>query len=252
MTSIHATIPPNLEEAAFAAQRRGEAPGAALPEQNKQRSNLKGKSTSSSSVVMKRLPERLTSSQSAPTPRPASAGSESAEDEDEASASKENDPTLSPTAVPSQSPRRPNVTKRPLSDLPCPTEEELDQVCPSPSEQNITNNILVRRAETSTAVRSTETNVTERSLRDASTNVTISRQDGVEMGRSAKRVCSDEAKENAREEYGVSTFALSSNSSLKSASAKVQPIPVRKASAPGILSTGASKGSKARVGLRRL
>ena len=252
MTSIHATIPSSLREAVLAAQRRGEAPGEIHTEQRDQRPNLKSKSTSYSSVIMKTLPERTTSSQSASTTRVVSTASEVTEDEDESSASKENDPTLSPTSVPIQSPRRPNLMKRPLSDLPCPTEEEVDQMCTSPSEQNIANNVSQCNTEASIAVRDIESNSTGRSLRDASTNVTITKQGDTDLGRSAKRICSDEAKENAREGYNMTVPALSAVTTLKGVPAKVQVNPIRKASAPSVLGAGSGKASKARIGLRRL
>ena len=215
---------------------------------------------------MKRLPQRLAATQSGPPSRTISLDAESDGEEDEASASKENDPALSPQPILTQSPRRPSLAKRPLSDLPCSIEDGLDQNCNSPSEQNIANNIFPSPAEASTSVtrpglqppeRDQLANYTGRSLKDASTNGLVSLQQKVDVGgRPAKRICSDETKENAVEGCGIPPAAKPSSSSstmkLSSVPAKVQSAGARKASAPGSLSAGGVKGGKARIGLRRL
>ena len=252
MTSIHASIPLDLKEATQAAKRRGEEPGMALKEDIGQRPTLKDKSARSSSVVMKKLPQRLASTQSAPTPQVATLDAGSAEEEDEASASKENDPALSPQFISLQSPRRPGLTKRPLSDLPCPTEDELQRTCISPSEQNVFNNVPQNFAEASTSLTGPTPRYVGRSLRDTSTNATVAIQDGTEHGRSAKRICSDEAKENALAGYSSPLASKPSTTKLSNASAKVQSASERKALASGTLGAGGGKGAKARIGLRRL
>ena len=252
MTSIHASIPPNLKEAAMAAKRRGEEPGVAFKEETDQRTNLKGKSVSSSSVIMKKLPQRLTSTQSAPIPRTIALDAESGEEEDEASASKENNPALSPLSISLQSPRRPSLLKRPLSDLPCPTEDELDQTSISPSEQNVVNNVSQSSSEVSTSVAGPGAHYAGRSLRDASTNATVAMQSDIENGRSAKRICSDEAKENVVAGYSTEPPSKPSSIKLSSVPTKVQSASARKASATGSLGAGGGKGAKARIGLRRL
>ena len=268
MTSIHATIPTDLKEAALAAKRRGEDPGTSIKEDTEQRPTMKDKSASSSSVIMKKIPQRLVSTQSAPTPRAVAVQideSDDEEDEDEASASKENDPALSPEPIPMQSPRRPTLAKRPLSDLPCPTEGESEYSDQndyiSPSERNVSNNVPQATAETSTNAlhpgsqlsgRSQMVNFTAgRSLKDASTNRTIPVHDDEETSRPAKRICSDEAKENAVEGYGIAPPAKPTTK-LSSVPPKVQSAGARKASAPGSLGAGGVKGGKPRIGLRRL
>lgn len=266
MTSIHASIPANLREAVSAARRQGESPETAPREEKDQRPTLKGKSASSSSVVMKKLPQRLIASQSVPPLRAISLDGESDVEDDEASACKENDPALSPQPVLTQSPRRPNLTKRPLSDLPCPTEEDLERQCTSPSEQNIANNITQSHADTSTSntrpgsqlsERDQLVNTTGRSLQDASTNGAVFISDNTDAaGRPAKRICSNETKENAVEGHRILAVdkpsASSSSTKLSDIPAKIQSVGARKASAPGSLGAGGVKGGKARVGLRRL
>lgn len=270
MTSIHAGIPGELQEAASAARRRGEVPGMVTREETDPRPTLKGKSASASSVMMKKLPQRPIATHAPPPSRTMPLETESDIEEDEASASKENDPALSPQPIPTQSPRRPTLAKRPLSDLPCPSEDELDRDCISPSEQNIANNISQSVAEAATIVtrpasrlseRDQHVNSAVRSLKDTSTNGTASLRGEMDAAdRPAKRICSDEAKENAMAEYGIppvaKQYSSSSSSSLTTklsdVPVKVQPAGVRKASAPGSLGAGGGKGVKARTGLRRL
>ena len=252
MTSIHASIPPDLKGAAMAAKGRGEEPGAAFKEETDQRPKLKGKSASSSSVIMKKLPQRLTSTQSAPISQAIILDTELGDEDDEASASKENEPALSPQPISLQSPRRPNLTKRPLSDLPCPTEDELDQPCITSSEQNVVNNIPESSAGTSTNVAGPSSHDVGRSLRDASTNAMVALQSDTDNGRSAKRMCSDETKENAVADYSIASYSRPSITKLSSMPAKLQSASARKASAPGNLGAGGGKGAKARIGLRRL
>lgn len=282
MTSIHASIPVEMKAAALAARRRGEAPGSSSREEIDQRPTLKGKSASSSSVVMKKLPQRLIATHVPHPPRTVSPEIESDEEEDEASASKENDSALSPQPIPMQSPRRPTLAKRPLSDLPCPSEDEIEGTCISPSEQNVSNNLPQSLAEASTITvtrpgsqlseRDQLANAAVRNRKDASTHgTTTPLQDTMDAAsdRPAKRICSDEAKENAVAEYSMPRMtaepSLSTSSSSSSsapatiklndgiAKAKAQlPSGTRKASAPGSLGGGAVKRGKARVGLRRL
>ena len=269
MTSIHASIPPNMREAALIAKRRGDDPGSTISEDQDQRPSLRGKSASSSSVVMKKLPQRTTSTQSAPVPprinrENESSGSE--DSEDERSASKENDPMLSPSPVPIQSPRRPTLAKRPLSDLPTPVEQDDESnsaTCLSPSEQNVVNNTfspaidrnleatckVPQLAESSQAV-----NFTGRGLQDVAVNgpanLILTEKAGDNYARPAKRVCSDEAKENVAEERLLEKLPERPAPSIICAS-KGPLSAARKASAPSSLGTGNMKG-KAKIGLRRL
>ena len=263
MTSIHAGIPAELREAASAAKRRGEDPGTTISEDTERRPTTKGKSASSSSVVLKKLPQRITSIQSAPLPRQVTQEEDSAGEEDEKSESKENNPMLSPSPVPTQVPRRPTLAKRPLSDLPSPVEQDEDSVdAPllSPSEQNIANNAPPTSSGESSwkgsqlAERVTSVNFTGRSLQDVETNglaaipfEVLSTDNSV---RPAKRVCSEKGKENVSQDH---RFMSLPERSLPVAGDRIKASlsAPRKASAPGSLGVGGVKG-KSRVGLRRL
>lgn len=267
MTSIHASVPLDLRDAALAAKRRGEEPGDTTTlEDSEQRPTIKSKSVSSSSVIMRKHPQRLVSTQSAPTPRLATQAAEiSANEEDEDSASKENDPMLSPTPVPVQIPRRPTLVKRPLSDLPTPTEpdeESTETSYLSPSNQNVVNNTFsiptdAEQSESCKAASITTqhqaVNFTGRGLQDANPNglaaLAVEANTTDDGMRPAKRICSDESKENMSAERLVK-LPERPQSATNSATKVAAPAP-RKASAPASVGVGNAKG-KARIGLRRL
>lgn len=268
MTSIHASIPSGLREAALAARRRGEESGTSVPEDAEQRPTIKAKPSSSSSVVMKKLPQRITSTQPAPNPQRRMQDDESSasEAEDEMSASKENDPTLSPLPVTAQSPRRPTLAKRHLSHLPTPIEPDCDSIeasCLSPSDQNIFNNkfhmINDPGLDTSCKVsqlaeRSQAVNFAGRGVQGTATDafaaIPLQEKTTDDGGRPAKRVCSDESKENVAAERRLENLPERSVAVINKTN-KTETSAPRKASAPGSLGGGTSKG-KARIGLRRL
>ncbi len=267
MTSIHAGIPSDLRGATFAARRRGEEPGTIVRDDADHRPAIKAKSTSSSGVVMKKLPHRLTSTQSVPVPQcelQDDRGSAS-EEEDEKSASKENDPMLSPSPVPAQNPRRPTLTKRPLSDLPTPMESDCEgsEACLSPSDRNILNNAVSVTADTVTdtfcngpqlAERGHAVNFTGRGLQDATLNglaaLPSEEKATGDFVRPVKRLCSDESKENMAEERPVEKLPERPVPIVTNTS-KMNTSTSRTVSAPSTLGVGSNKG-KARVGLRRL
>lgn len=265
MTSIHAAVPDELREAVLAAKSRGEEPGAIVVENIERRPKLKYKSMTSSTVVMKNLPHRLSGKQLAPSPRQIVQEHDPTSDDDENSECKENDPMLSPSPVPALLPRRPMLAKRPLSDLPVPIETHPDSghaPLLSPSEQNIANgsdstssNIKggSSRKDSQLMERNTSSNTNGPRLHDVEL-IDVATQplkDQIADGpRPSKRVCSEEGKENALEEHsyirlpdwplpvmnGMSRECLSNS---------------RKASASGSTNVGSVKG-KSRVGLRRL
>ncbi len=145
MTSIHARIPSRMKDVVLEAKRRGEVVGSAVRDERDERPLIKTKSSSSSRVVMKRTqisnsgPSGVVTSQQPMCEQ----CSDSDMDYDEASASKENDPSQSPSPVMAQSPRRPTLAKRPLSDLPTPPEPDSEDdgaSALSPSERNIVAN----------------------------------------------------------------------------------------------------------------
>lgn len=263
MTSIHASIPAELRDVARAAERRGDESGTTMVGETAQRPTMKGKSTSTSSMVMKKLPQRITSTQSAPLPRQTTQEEESASEADEKAESKENDPMLSPSPVPMQVPRRPTLAKRPLSDLPIPVEPDDDSVdAPllSPSEQNIVNNVSTTSSGESSrkgpqlAERTTSFNFTGRGLQDVGANglaaIPFEASSIGDNARPAKRVCSEEGKENMSEGHRFVSLPERPlpvvSDTIKSSSSGP-----RKASAPGSLGVAGVKG-KSRIGLRRL
>ena len=264
MTSIHASIPSYLEEAASAARRRGEEPGTTFFEDVAQKSSITANSTSSSNVVLRKLPQRLTKIQ--PIPQCHNPDEEaSASEEDDESASKENDPTLSPSPVTPQVPRRPSLVKRPLSDLPTPTEidpEATQGSCLSPSDQNILNNKSASTLDTTSDMSckrshspSSNANVSSsRGLQDANANglaaPSSNQPTDNDYDRPAKRTCSEESKENVAE---VARPGLPSHKTVPDINnmSKSAVSASRQTSAPGSLGTGNAKG-KARIGLRRL
>ena len=290
MTSIHAQIPSDMKEAVLEAKRRGEAAGTELRDEMISRPKMSGKAVSSSTVVMKKLPSHLASVQAVSTGRVQSAPTgqtisghdieeTAADEDDEASASKENNPSLSPSPVTTpQSPRRPTLVKRPLSDLPTPIEPDSD--CEdvaglSPSERNIANNTPNLQPSTfpptppatsidhtrklpTLAERRRSVNFTSRGLQDAGAEglaiVPFEDKSSSDDGPpAAKRVCSGEGKENVSEGPGEVKPAATT---MRPASANVVVTKavagiLRKAPTAGALGAGSAKG-RPRVGLRRL
>ena len=264
MTSIHASVPSDLRDASLSAKMRGEDPGTTLPEDCLSRPFIKDKRTGLSSVIIKKLPQRIVSDQSVQNQHFKTQNADnSAIEEDGGSASKENDPALSPIPVIPPSPRRPTLIKRPLSDLPCPhgpTETENPE-CLSPSEQNVINNSSPELTRdpfymgAQLAERNSLVNSSFRHYSDTTSNhQTISNPESTdtENGRPFKRICSDEAKENAQAGYAQVDGRSEQGKALKlnGVPGVVKATGLRKASAPSAL--GGIKAGKARVGLRRL
>lgn len=281
MTSIHARIPINLSEVVLAAKRRGETVETAAQNTLERRfpndiglhrsfgagttvekeNHLTLSSTSSRRVQQKQL-----------IPQSASHDTSDSETDDEASESKENDPTQSPSPVALQSPKKPTSTKRPLSDLPTPTESQYDEDNPlgiSSSDRNIANNLVyntshfVPNAETSRktfklAERNRSLNFKNCSLKDVSKDEsTITpfdfEDDDANVAPVAKRLRPGEGKENLTEGLGIEKSAASTAMAISvnfdGGTVKQTYIPTRKPSSA--LSTG-GKRNRPRVGLRRL
>lgn len=134
-----------MKDGVLEAKRRGEVVGSAARDEREERPSIKTKLSSTSRVVMKRVQisnsgySGVVASQQSMCER----CSDSDMDYDEASASKENDPSQSPSPVMAQSPRRPTLVKRPLSNLPTPPEPESEDeggTALTPSERNIVAN----------------------------------------------------------------------------------------------------------------
>ena len=260
MTSIHASIPPDLKEAASAARHRGEISGTVARGNRNEAGTKKGKPAIDSRMMMKRTPQRLSEVSSASALRSASPEVHESDEEDIDAASKENDPALSPVPVPEPSPRRPTLAKRPLCELPCPTEPSEDEEkipCRSYSEQNVSQNVARafvndgRSKGPQLAERSSMVDVNGRSFQIAGPEYrAASAPEATDMGtgRPAKRVCSDEAKENALS--GTAVMGQAQYPRLSGIPAKASCPGSRQASAPGAL--GGPKAGKPRIGLRRL
>ena len=263
MTSIHASIPSELREACALARRRGEGPETALLEYVFERPSARGKAINPSSVVMKRPSESTRSRQSSTIKQKMALGTDDeATEEDEISASKENDPALSPIPVLPPSPKRPSLSKRPLSDLLCsvaPAEEEVS--CLSQSEKNVADNVTIDtnkdalQAGPELAGKTSLLNLKNKNSHDINVDsraVSAPEPTEAENGRSVKRICSDEAKENAQVEMRHENQRVQEAKPIVSSSmarnCKVSS--TRMASAPGAL--GGGKVGKPRVGLRRL
>ncbi|MCJ1478634.1 hypothetical protein MMC13_007315 [Lambiella insularis] len=265
MTSIHAPIPTSLREAVTAAKTRGDNVESAPPKPNtKKRPHL---------------------ALEAPTP-PSSAplDQDMSPSDDEASASKENDPTLSPIPVnpPHPSARRPLLSKRPLSDLPTPTETDSDneeETCTglTPSERNIaanTPNLSSNIAAMAVSEeRGTCSNLAERSRSFIYTsrgkdegpsglmimpfedkalhNATMNQEEETSQP-SAKRICSGEEKENMSEVKPIRPVVECKPSSMSGKPST--SVDMRKVSSARGSSGGGSMRvmAKPRVGLRRL
>ena len=258
MTSIHASIPANLQDATMAAKSRGQIASTTNVEDKEQRQIIEGKSAISlSSVVVRQLPESINNMQSVQSNSNQAPSYEdpASEDEVEISASKENDPLLSQSPALASSLRRPILAKRPLSDLPIfePEYDVTDALCLGSSEQNIVNNVnlTTRIAATQSswngnqlAERSQSVNLTSRGLQDTGANGMAS----VEFpGRSSKRICSDLGKENTVETWGNLEQPLAAVSTA----IKIGVPGPRKATVSSSSGTSSVK-VKSRVGLRRL
>ncbi len=276
MTSIHARIPSHLKHAVLEAKRRGEATGTVIRDEPDERPSMKIKPFSSSCVIMKKAQSTTSPLPGLLVSQPLDCEENSDDDvENEASASKENDPSQSPLPVMVQSPRKPSLTKRPLSALPTPTEPDSDEEGPpslSPSERNIANNtpyfssppaksIDRPRQNLKLAERSRSVNFTSRGLQNAGKDglgivLFDIKVDETEAPPAQKRQCLWHGKENSTEGHGVEK-------------------PMNQATRPAIIGGGASsfgiarpasgainkpvsasnlvnKNSRPRVGLRRL
>lgn len=260
MTSIHGRIPSDLQDEALSAKRRGETAGAAVGGDTEQKSTIKCKSSISlTTSLVRKLPEGVTgtSTQSAPGTLDQALDCEvpASEDEHGTSASKENDPLLSPSPVSEPSPRRPSMTKRPLSDLYIiePEHDMTDVPRLSHSEQNVVNNVLPL---TSVAPSDSSGKGLAEKIQRVNKNCCGQETGGDGMGsddlegRPTKRICSDSGKENTLENWGASKLIKTPLPSI-CAAIKVGVLPSGRASASSSLGKIRMKG-KPRVGLRRL
>lgn len=290
MTSIHAPIPVDLKDAVREARQRGEEGEVEIPEEQEERT-VAAPQRVTSSVVMKKRPQLVqqhtqsagsadstTTIMSVQRPRNFQPQQEeSPEDEEESeegSESKENDPSLSasPVFIAPSSPRKNLLGKRPLSDLPTPSdpdEEEDVEDRLSASDRNIANNGNERPITTnaSTGARKSP-KLAERSkdINNCSGDAAFTQRcEGKEsademvqstISKSAASVITEEGKENNMARVG------SGCQEKPPAIQKKAPLTASGVSRPGTagrnMSTGSSssassgKVGKPRVGLRRL
>lgn len=142
MTSIHARIPASLRRAVDEARSRGEeCDSGKMTEEQRPGSASRVESPSHHTSLRRTLPTH----RSRPSPLPLTPGPAVLEvtvlsdDEEDHDPAKENDPSQSPSLVvqTSRSPRKNVLGKRPLSELPTPTDPEDAMTA---SEQNIAVN----------------------------------------------------------------------------------------------------------------
>lgn len=283
MTSIHARIPSHMKDRVLEAKRRGEEVGSAIRDECDERPLIKTKSSSSSSVVMKKAQiiksgsPRVADSQQSMCEQ----CSDSDMDYDEASASKENDPSQSPSPVMTQSPRRPTLAKRPLSDLPTPPEPDSEDdgaTALSPSERNIVANTPYLSSPLATTSaesprqnlklteRSRTVNCTSRGLQDVSkdglgaVHFDIKVDAEVEELPAQKRLCVWAEKENSTEVHMVNPKSWAPAAAARSVpgvggvassstEAPLRPISHKPVAGLNMVNKNAARS---RMGLRRL
>ena len=267
MTSIHAAIPISLQAAVDTAKRRGE----------------------DATPTFVKLPSRKRPLMALQLPTPAplqSINPESDLSDDEGSASKENDPALSPSPVnyPAPSPRRPLLNKRPLSDLPTPTEipsddEDEARSGLTSSERNIAANTPHLSSSIASMVvsehsppspklveRSQSFNFAFRGKDNGSSGLLILPFEDETSGPNGpdcdedinqppkKRACSGEGKENVTEILPAQPVIMAKHVSTPGIGFKVQSgVELRKVSGiSGASGGGSVRTARPRVGLRRL
>lgn len=192
--------------------------------------------------------------------------------DDEASASKENDPSLSPSPVAVESPRISASIKRPLSDLPTPTEPEQDSGNlrnTSPAEKIISSNSLFSSAPF--GLNSDEPMESLKLVkRDRSVNqiTRVNKETGQDRPviipyddkassdddiPASKRICSREGKENGFEALGICETAIfATRPTLASGYVPAARLPAVIAKKQQQNAVIGSRTARPRVGLRRL
>lgn len=280
MTSIHARIPTSMKEAVLVAKRRGETESPAIKDDSQKTSIMTTKSSTSPHLRIESLSHPIfLSNDSGRNPRnlftnqSAEQNSDlDADSDDEVSASKENDPSLSPSPVAVQSPRKSTTTKRPLSDLPTPTEPLFDEENPlgiSSSDRNIANNmayipslvvpdIQSSRKALKLTERSRSVNFTSCGLQDIEKDeLAIALRDVQacedDNSPAAKRLCSREEKENINEKLSIDRVkVVTARSASVNGIAGASKQPCTSSRTSSLASMTGSKGNRPRVGLRRL
>ena len=254
MTSIHARIPLELKDQVMKAKFRGETEHRIDATGTDERPNFNRKGASASMVIMKNSngltsPVVDASTRSASTPlenprgRP-NFGEIHQDAEDPESDSKENNPSLPLSVV--MPLRRPGFAKRPLADLPAPPEAEVVGGSLSPSEQNIAAN-----CEKVTLPKPSVHPIPQGSqvLMEGSHYLNRSQFDRQEDSPPAKRICSDEVKEN------IDTNLFLYGNKQKGDMDLLRPTPCQTPNPASIRVASIAQKAKiprARIGVRRL
>jgi ubiquitin-conjugating enzyme E2 S len=262
MTSIHARIPANLRQAVDAARERGEEDQPSAPAGKEAPVIAKMKSRPAAILLRQSLPFDhlrtwplpLARNSEAMADADADANAELSDDDEDHEDSKENDPSQSPSPV-IQSPRSPRknaLGKRPLSELPIPSDPE-DEM--TESERNIAVNQTNQVARTDSSDRPKKS--PKLTMTSAAANIFTGLEkevvDEAHMTDSFARPMTsraDDEKENLELEGGRSLSELTK-------------MPIREASASGtatvrptlrkVSNMSSSKGrQQPRVGIRRL
>lgn len=257
MTSIHARIPLDLQDQVKKAKLRGETIQRMIVMDNVEQPKSNKKGASALMVIMKNA-KRLTPLATEASIRPAAAplehagGHEECEilyhsAEDSKPEGKENGPSLSSSVV--MPIRRSGLAKRPLSELPIPTEADAMSVRDSslsPSEQNIAANcakITLSSHPIHPAPRGSQ------ALMEGSqylNRCSLEQQEGFPL---AKRICLEEVKENIDTNLFLYKDKQTSDSDLPSS--VPYKVPIQNTTC---VTSTAQKANlpRARIGLRRL
>lgn len=257
MTSIHARIPANLGQAVAAAKRRGEEDHSNhMAEEMRPSLAARPKSRPNLALLQKTLPVHRSRPSPLPLTQESAASGDPAlsDDEEEHDPAKENDPSQSPSLV-IQVPRSARKTilgKRPLSELPTPTDPEDGM---TESEKNVALNQVGQPAFTNAscpAKKSPKLAVSAAGT-NASGRVREETGDGQEWTSSCMKTMNppaDEDIENVKEDGNrprPENIKMPLRVSHNSSSGTARPM-LRK-----MATIGSSKGRpQARVGMRRL
>jgi ubiquitin-conjugating enzyme E2 S len=260
MTSIHARIPSNLRAAVDAARRRGEE---GEQEHGHESGIAADKDISATAQRIKSRPVPAPLRRQMPSARPpplplttdsaAEKNSELSDDDEDHDPCKENDPSQSPTPV-MESPRSPRknvLGKRPLSELPTPTDPEASM---TESERNIAVNQDTQASEPflsgplkkspRLAVAMPGTNTSGRLRKETAEDFCTN-----SMHATTKAPSAEEEKENVeqKDDQGVSDMTKIAIRGPSSGTTALRPT-LRKVS-----NMGSSKGkAQPRIGIRRL
>lgn len=280
MTSIHARIPTDLSEAVLVAQRRGETVGAPIIDHVEQQPPKTTELCKSSGLIVRNAPYvTIPSNDNYRNPETLHPNQLVEHDDcsdidtdDEASASKENDPSQSPSPVTPPTPRKSTSIKRPLSDLPTPTESQTDEENPlgiTSSGRNIANNMAyftppfaIGTENSSKALKLAErtrsVNFASRGLQDVGVDGLVIVPYDIDAGEAndvpaAKRLCSGGGKENVTEGLGIErTAAVMARSVGVGGNVGLVKQACNSSRKPALASMAGSKGVRPRIGLRRL